>query len=383
MKTKIVREGDTELEVPDVQGQPSSRDPAFYNPAMSVSRDLTVSYVAAKDATLVCDPLAGVGARGIRIAVECGPDIVVLNDANPNAVELIRRNAERNGVLEICRIENRDANALMHEDELAGRFHYVDVDPFGPPVPFADAAVRTVANRGSLGITATDTSALAGRYPKAARRKYWIRVEKVEFYHEVAMRALIGFLVRTCARYDRAFIPELTVFHRHHVRVFGSVRKGASRADRALNNLGYLFSCPDCGSPHAARDPVARCPRCGKEVRGIGPVWLADTTDPNVASGVTTECEKRGFKEAFEIVTGCLEEVGTNPWAYDVHAWASKLGLSEVPPVRSVLEFLRNLGFKAVIPHYSRAGRVFVKTNANPSEFESAMLEASREVDGS
>ncbi len=382
MKTEVVREGETELEVPKVRGQPSSRDPVFYNPAMDVSRDLTVAYAASVDARFVCDPLAGVGARGVRIAVECDPEVVVLNDANPTAVEFIARNVRRNGVEDVCRVENRDANALMFEDELAGRFHYVDVDPFGPPVPFADAAVRTVANRGGLGVTATDTSALAGRYPRAARRKYWVHVRRVEFYHEVAMRALVGFLVRTCARYDRAFEPSLTVFHRHHVRVFGRVRRGAGRADEALRSLGYVLWCPDCGWLRASRRPVSECPGCGRTVRGIGPLWLDDTTDPDAAGPVLSECERRGFEEAATVVGRCLEEVGTRPWAYDVHSWASRLGLSEVPPVDSVLKALRDMGFKAVIPHYSRAGRVFVKTDAGPRDFENALLEASGE-DGS
>ncbi|WP_148688441.1 hypothetical protein [Methanopyrus sp. SNP6] len=373
MELETITEGRTLLKVPKTRGQPSSRDPVFYNPAMQLSRDLTVSSLVQYDPKIVCDPLAGVGARGIRIAVELNPEVTVLNDLNPRAVELIEENVRLNDVEDVCRVENRDANALMHEDELSGRFDYVDIDPFGPPVPFLDAAVRTVRNRGVIGVSATDVSALAGRYPSSARRKYWVEVERVEFYQEVAIRTLISYIVRTCAKYDLAFEPHIAFFQRHHVRVIGEIQRGARRADRALKQLGHLLHCRECGYT-SEREFDRECPRCGSgSVVRLGPLWLPDFADRERAERGASDARELGFEEASELLETVAEEVGTNPWAYDIHRWASRLGLSRVPSLTSVLEGLREEGFNAVRPHYSK--RAVVKTDAGPEEFEAVLTE--------
>jgi tRNA (guanine26-N2/guanine27-N2)-dimethyltransferase len=81
MQNQVIIEGNTKLEVPDLL---KFRTPAgdyapsltkvFYNPRMELCRDLSVSVVQVLADELgsirVCDPLAGVGARGIRYAKE-------------------------------------------------------------------------------------------------------------------------------------------------------------------------------------------------------------------------------------------------------------------------------------------------------------------------
>ncbi len=373
MRVETVREGRTLLKVPRVRGQPSSRDPVFYNPRMRLSRDLTVASVGPANPRLVCDPLAGVGARGLRIAVELDPDTVVLNDINERAVELIEENVRLNGVEDVCRVENRDANALMCEDELAGAFDYVDLDPFGPPVPFLDAAVRTLRNRGLIGVSATDVSALAGRYPRAARRKYWVEVERVEFYQEVAIRALLSYVVRTCAKYDLAFEPLVAFFQRHHVRVVGRVRRGARRADRALRRLGHVGHCRKCGFTAVVEPGEDECPECGEGLTVLGPLWLEDFVDRAWTRRAAEVAGRLGLERARELLERLAEEVGLLPWSYDVHRWASRLGLPRVPRLKDVLEGLRERGRRALRPHYSR--RSVVKTDADPGEFREVLRE--------
>ncbi len=377
MKVEKVREGRTVLKVPRVRGQPSSRDPVFYNPHMRLSRDLTVASVGPANPRVVCDPLAGVGARGIRIAVELDPDTVVLNDINERAVELIEENVRLNGVEDVCRIENRDANALMYEDELAGSFDYVDLDPFGTPVPFLDAAVRTLRNRGLVGVSATDVSALAGRYPRAARRKYWVEVERVEFYQEVAIRALISYVVRTCAKYDLAFEPLVAFFQRHHVRVVGRVRRGAKRADRALRRLGHVGHCRECGFTDVIEPGEDECPECGEDLTVLGPLWVDDFADRSWAKRAAEVAGRLELERARELLERLAEEPGTPPWAYDIHQWASRLGLARVPKLKDVLERLRDEGYRALRPHYST--KAVVKTDASPAEFRELLRELGEE----
>ena len=50
------------------------------------------------------------------------------------------------------------------------KFGFVDLDPFGTPAPFIDAAIRSSGKY--LGVTATDTAPLCGAHLKAGIRRY-------------------------------------------------------------------------------------------------------------------------------------------------------------------------------------------------------------------
>ncbi|MCU0373510.1 MAG: ATP-binding protein, partial [Ignavibacteria bacterium] len=60
-------------------------------------------------------------------------------------------------------------------------FDYIDIDPFGSPCPFLDAAIKRLSRGGILAVTATDTSALAGKSAVTEREfnidgsKRWVR----------------------------------------------------------------------------------------------------------------------------------------------------------------------------------------------------------------
>ena len=67
-------------------------------------------------------------------------------------------------------------------------FDYIDVDPFGSPNPFLDAAIKRIARDGILAVTATDTAPLCGTYTNACRRKYWAVPLRNELMHEIGIR---------------------------------------------------------------------------------------------------------------------------------------------------------------------------------------------------
>ena len=81
MITQTITEGATKLEVPELErfrtragDYAPSLTEVFYNPIMELSRDISVSAVQVTademGSVRVCDPLAGVGARGLRYAKE-------------------------------------------------------------------------------------------------------------------------------------------------------------------------------------------------------------------------------------------------------------------------------------------------------------------------
>jgi len=67
-------EGRTRLIVPAVslEADPPPTSPVFFNPAASLNRDVSVCVTSAAGGSSFCDSMAGVGARGIRVANEVG-----------------------------------------------------------------------------------------------------------------------------------------------------------------------------------------------------------------------------------------------------------------------------------------------------------------------
>ena len=57
---------------------------------------------------------------------------------------------EKNGI----KFQNEDARLAM----IQGSFQWIDVDPFGSPVTFIDAALQALGRVGVLEVTATDTA---------------------------------------------------------------------------------------------------------------------------------------------------------------------------------------------------------------------------------
>ena len=245
-----IQEGGTRLFPPATNlakpiGAPGTKDKAagpFYNPGMALNRDLSVLLVAAEASRKgreldVADVLAGTGARSLRVAHEVrAPLIVHANDADPTAVAAIRKGAQANGVPEgRLRVVHGDAYAFL----ASRRFDVVDLDPYGSPMPFLDAAVRATRHDGLLCVTATDTGALAGTYPRVCRRRYDAHhgLHKHPWRAEVGLRILAGALVRAAARFDRVATPVLSVAHGHWMRVVARVEDGRKDADAALRRL--------------------------------------------------------------------------------------------------------------------------------------------------
>lgn len=72
----------------------------------------------------------------------------------------------------------------MHQHK-KDRFDAVDLDPYGCPTMFLDAAVQCVADGGLLLVTATDMAILAGNSPETCYVKYGAISLKSKACHEI------------------------------------------------------------------------------------------------------------------------------------------------------------------------------------------------------
>jgi tRNA (guanine26-N2/guanine27-N2)-dimethyltransferase len=371
MELHQVREGTTELQVPVVNKSasfPPSSVPVFYNPRMELNRDATILLLSELKPANYLDAMGGTGIRGLRAAGECGIEVTI-NDHNPLAVELIRKNVAETGIpVEITR---QDVNVLAS----SRRFDAVDLDPFGSPAPFTDSLIRSA--RRYLFVTATDTAPLCGAHLRAGMRRYFSRPSNTEYHGEVALRTLLGFVCRETVKYDRGLAPLFCFAHSHYVRLHLELLPGTGAADRSLDHIGYLHHCPHC--PFRTEQPglIAEnmtCPGCGGRMRAIGPLWLGAVADKPLLSCLTARLPTFTLgtgAELHRLLVTCQEELDLS-WHYDYHQLAKLRGRSP-PPLEAVLTQLRKEGYMASRAHYSGTA---LKTDAPPKVIAEAMQSA-------
>src|SRR3989441_2163524 len=202
-------EGKTTLLVPSTsltRSEPPTT-PFFFNPAASVNRDISVAMTEAVGGVTFCDTLAGVGARGVRVANELSRRMdVTMVDFNPSALRVAQRSARANSLR--CDFVKSEANTfLFSRFRRDSKFDFVDIDPFGTPVPYIQGAFGAAADGGVVSLTSTDTAVLCGVYPEVCGRRYSSLPLKNEFKHETALRILLNACRRIAGMNDIGIEP--------------------------------------------------------------------------------------------------------------------------------------------------------------------------------
>lgn len=363
-----VQEGGIEIEVPgeSVDGVEES---VFYNPTQELNRDLTIAVLRAyRDreprAESYLDAMTASGIRGIRAAADGWT--VTCADRDPEAIDLCERNLERTGCE--ATVRHRDANALLYDN----RFDVVDIDPYGSPVPFADAALANT--RDLVCVTATDTAPLCGAHFEAGVRRYSTVPRNTDYHPEMGVRVLIGTLVRTAARYDVAATPVFTHATRHYVRTYLELEQRASAANDAVDELGFLYHCQDCLTRDADRgliaDPPAQCPACESDrLVTAGPLALGAYRDSAFVQAVREAIDdEMGTAETARELCETLQAELDRPTHYDQHRLCKQWGR----PASGMDEFLaavRDAGYAASRAQY---GGTTFKTDASVAQLREA-----------
>lgn len=373
-------EGQTKLEVPELSRfrTPSgdyapSLTSVFYNPHMEFSRDISISVVQVLAREIpslrICDPLAGVGARGLRYAKEVkGVSRVVVNDRSSQAVEFIRRNVEHNDLKEIVEVREEDANVLLQSHK--PRFHIVDIDPFGSPAPFFGSACSALARQGALFITATDVAPLCGVYPKACIRRYGAKPIKTEYSHELGIRILIGFCQREAAVSDIALLPLLAHSTRHYFRIYFRAERGVSAVNEVIGKQGYVSHCRRCTNRFLTFGIASELPsicQCGGKFEHSGPLWLGKLMDKDFLFKVQDDLAGRGFRlchAELELINKCIEEADGPPTFYNLHQLA-RLVKAQPKKISKIISELQGKGYFASSTHFSPLG---IRTDAPLAE---------------
>lgn len=391
--TEKIVEGKTTILVPKLSEYKQkasdyapSKAPVFYNPVMELNRDFAVIALQAfqkmiKRELYVSEPMTGCGLRGVRLAVEVeGIQKVVVNDLNPQGIKLAKHNAVINGVSNLFEAETEGANLFLTKHSAPKtRFDYVDIDPFGTPVPFMDSGLRALRNEGLLALTATDMAPLCGVHPRACLRKYGGVPLRTDYCHELGVRLLCGCLTMMAAKHETGIRIVFSHSNDHYIRVYATIKHGAKKADKSIEQMGYILHCFSCLHRETATGitaPIKRaCPICRKKLNIAGPLWLGKIADETFCSSMIEEINKRNFKQQKRILktANLIKNEANSPIThYRVDQICDKLNLP-VPPQQKVLDKLNENGFQAVLTHFNSRG---LKTDAPAETIKQIITEA-------
>lgn len=308
-----------------VEDKVSKELPVFYNPVMKLNRDITVlllNSVKKKDMQIAL-PLAGTGIRGIRFLLELEKGKIKdlqINDISAEAVKLIKQNLKQNKLK--AKVHNKDANLFLLESK---GFDFIDIDPFGTPNPFLDAAIRRLSRDGILGVTATDTGCLAGSFPKACERKYWAKPLRNATMHENGLRILIRKVQLIGMQNDKALIPIFSYSKDHYLRVFFRCEKGKGKCDKIVKQHKYfVFNDGEVKVSEQNEGDYA------------GPLWIGKLWDTKLVAKMIKRCVDEKLKKFLNVLhdESKINTVGS----YHIHKLTKMWHLKHNPKMDILLE---------------------------------------------
>ncbi|MBT5023427.1 hypothetical protein HOK51_07365 [Candidatus Woesearchaeota archaeon] len=327
-----------------VEDTVSKKMEVFYNPIMKLNRDISVLLLKAidKKEMQIGLPLSGSGIRGIRFLKELESEKIkriYFNDYREGFEKELTENFKLNGVAfdsEQIIISNQEASKFLLSE--CG-FDYIDIDPFGSPNPFLDGAIKRISRGGVLAVTATDTSALCGTYPKVCRRKYWAEPCHDFRMHEFGLRILIRKVQLIGVQFEKAMIPVFSYSRDHYMRVFFLCFKGKKKCDDVLK-------------AHSIVD-------------GYGPLWTGAIFDSELVDKMFEKNLKSELIDT-DFMNMILKESKINLIGfYDIWKSCSKLKIT-CPKFEKIFDAVSSLGFKLCRTHFSECG---LKTNMPEEQF--------------
>ncbi|CAJ0955449.1 unnamed protein product, partial [Ranitomeya imitator] len=357
------------------------------NPAPAERRRVTVGE-SCPEGLRVLEGLAASGLRSIRFALEVpGLQSIVANDFSASAVELIKRNIQFNGVEQLVSASYSDARMLMYNRMgKHDRFDVIDLDPYGSPAMFLDAAVQSVGEGGLLCVTCTDMAVLAGNSGETCYGKYGSMSLKSRFCHEMALRILLHSVDLRANCYQRYIVPLLSVSADFYIRVFVRVFTGQAKVKMSASKQALVYNCVGCGTYHLQRNggepslmetilggsgpPVGTsCEFCRQKHQVGGPLWAEPLHDVTFVQKVLTASERKKPQtlqdsDRIEGMLSMVTEELNIPLYYTLDNLSSTVRCINTPSLLQFRSALLHAGYKVSLSH---ACQNAIKTDAPPS----------------
>jgi len=399
----IVREGAAEIYVhsADKDSIPSKSMNVFYNKKMEINRDISNLAILAynklynPDYLIIVDSMAASGISSIRMLKECGNiQKIYINDVNPLAVDLIRKNISANNLnnsqIQII-VSRKDANFLFSEivqkssissEKIFNKPNVISIDPFGTPNLYLDPAFKAIQRVNSLMcVTATDTAVLFGVRPAACVRKYMSKPLHTNYCKEIGARILIYFISRMANINNMGVKPLLTFYANHFIRVFCLTFKNKKNISKSISNYGYIIHCNNCNYRFAFKnDPLKlpkKCPSCEgiDKIDYAGPLWIDDIHEEDFITeliDLNNNIEYKNKKRINKLLTLTKDEINMPVSYYNLHKLCQRLKLPYVPKIDEVLKIIKKKEYKVSRTHFDYLS---IKTNMDLQSLENCLLE--------
>lgn len=351
IKVDEITEGKTRILVPfdSIRSKVPPKEPAFFNPKAKMNRDFSIiaysSFLEKFDGPKIfLEGLAGIGARGIRVANEIpNIDKVIVNDLNPSALNLATKSASLNNLKNFETSEEEVCRFLSKFTKNGNRGTIVDIDPFGSPSKFIDCGIRATMHGGLFSCTATDLQVLNGLFNNACKRRYGGIPLKTHYSKEIALRLLIGCIRVVASRMDIEIIPLFVESEMHYYRVYLKI---LNRPDQD-ENLGYIHHCYNCGNRGISINDKIKCDVCNKDQNFAGPLWIGNIFEKKFVNGMLEQIKNHTIdKNCEKILQKCLLESELPGTYFTLDEIASRMNTSPLS-LQNAIKKLKDSGFDA------------------------------------
>lgn len=342
------------------------KEPAFFNPKARLTRDFSIivyeTFLKKFDGPKIfLEGLAGVGARGLRVANELKVDKVIINDLNPSALELAKISSKLNSLDHIEFSENEICRFLSNYSKKGKRGAIVDIDPFGSSAEYFDCGLRATMHGGILSCTSTDLQVLNGLFQNACRRKYGGIPIRTEYGNEIAIRLILGCLRMVAGRLGVEIIPLYVESNMHYYRTYVRVHKRPDQKE----NLGYVNQCKNCGHRTMSTEKIHQCEMCNSLNKVAGPLWIGKIFDKEFVENMGLSISELNVgKECEKSLKKCVLESELPGTFFTLDEIASKMKGSPLKLEEAIQKLQKN-GFVAGPTSFTPTG---FRTNAQIHE---------------
>lgn len=337
----------------------------FYNSKMHFCRSLSSLGVGAIEKDLnIADGFSATGIRGIRYSKENkNVKKIYFLDASPSAIKLTKQNLKLNK-LKGKTIEG-DFNRLIRELDT----NFIEIDPFGTPVPYLYDAIRSLKNKKQafLSITATDVAVLCGPHFTACLKNYHSRSLNNEFTHENGLRILLKRIAETLMEFNFGLIPLFSISDQHYLKIFARIKRGDKFTSNSIKNIGFVSYCFKCGNRIHGKIMKNVCD-CETKMDYAGPLWIGELHDKKFIEKMKSLNKKRKYlhKEKIEKTLDLMKgEISLPPYYFDLHKLSKIRKKNSIPSISLSLKKLSKKGHKVSRTHFSSNS---IKTNAKIEE---------------
>jgi len=346
-----IMEGKTRFLVPSgsINEKVPPKEPAFFNPKAKLNRDFSIIAYSAflknfDGPKIFLEGLSGIGARGLRVANEISNvEQVIVNDLNPNALELAKKSALLNNLQNFQTSENEVCRFLSTFSKKGERGTIVDIDPFGSPAKYVDCGIRATMHGGILSTTATDLQVLHGLFKDACKRRYGGVPIKTEYSNEIAIRLILGCIRAIAARLDIEIVPLFVETDLHYYRTYVRI---LNRPDQN-ENIGYILHCKTCGNRKIINEQEKSCNVCNGNVDLAGPLWIGQLYEKQFLETMKDEISNYTIdKNCEKVISKSILESEKPGTYFTLDEIASKMKVSPLK-LDSSISRLESRGFKA------------------------------------